>query len=183
MVNIDKNSKTYKNLLTAFSGESSARVRYEFFSSQAKKDGLVHISNVFMDASNNEKEHAHIWFKLIHDGSNPSTPNALKEAISNEQEEWKNMYVRFEQEAKQEGYNEIAELFSGVAKVEKFHEERYSKLLKTLENNTSFVDKKEVYWFCLNCGSLIKGKTAPEKCPVCSHPQAYFIKSQTTVID
>jgi len=180
---LDKNSKTYANLVKAFEGESAARVRYQFFSSQAKKDGFVHISNVFNESSDNEKEHAEIWFKLIYDHTVPPTTKDLLIAIANEKYEWSTMYAEFAKIAKEEGYPEIAKLFLGVGEVEKFHESRYASLLKEIEQKKTFKDTKEVYWWCMNCGTFVKGKTAPITCPVCSHPQGYFVRKTIKICD
>ncbi|GMO17426.1 MAG: rubrerythrin family protein [Mycoplasmoidaceae bacterium] len=178
---LDKNSQTYKNLQTAFEGESGARVRYQIFASQAKKDGLMHVANIFNASSDNEKEHAEIWFKLLHDSSVPPTTADLLTAMKNEKYEWSTMYAEFEKTAKKEGYDAISKLFHGVAEIEKFHENRYNNLLNQIKNKTMFKESKEVYWWCMNCGAFIKGKTAPSICPVCNHPQSYFVKKDIKI--
>lgn len=180
---LSKTSKTYKNLITAFEGEAVARVRYQFFTSQAKKEGYVHISKVFEESSDNEKEHAEIWFKLIYDKAVPPTTKDLLIAIKNEKYEWHDMYAKFAKEAKEEGYDNIAKLFHGVGEVEKFHEARYASLLKQINNKSVFKSTKEVYWWCINCGTFVKGKTAPLLCPVCSHPQAYFVRKDVKICE
>ena len=169
-----KNSKTYKNLETAFAGESQARVKYEYYSSQAKKDGYEQIAALFTETAENEKEHAKIWFKLLHDGAVPDTVTNLKDAAAGENYEWTDMYATFAKEAREEGFTEIAALFDGVAKIEKEHEERYLALLKNIEDGVVFKKDNVRLWKCRNCGHIHVGESAPEVCPVCSHPQAYF---------
>jgi rubrerythrin len=169
-----KGSKTEKNLEAAFAGESMARVKYGYYASQAKKDGYVQISNYFTITSDNEKEHAEIWFKLLHNGGVPATPDALKDGIAGERYEWSDMYAGFAREAREEGFAQIALLFDGVAKIEKEHEERYQALLNNIESGKVFAREEETVWICLNCGHIHRGKTPPEKCPVCSHAKAYF---------
>lgn len=168
-----KGSKTEKNLLSAFAGESQARNKYTYYASKARKEGYNQIANIFEETANNEKEHAKIWFKLLHDGI-PSTQENLKDAASGENYEWTNMYATFAKEAKEEGFDKIAYLFEAVGKIEREHEERYRKLIENLENETIFEKDGEVYWICQNCGHIHKGKTAPKICPVCAHPESYF---------
>ena len=169
-----KGSKTEKNLMTAFAGESEARNKYTYYASQAKKEGFVQISRIFEETANNEKEHAKLWFKYLHDGKVPETLKALEDAANGENYEWMEMYAQFAKEAKEEGFNELAVLFEMVAKIEKEHEERYRKLLENIKNNTVFNKSSEVLWECGNCGHVFKGENAPEICPVCRHPKAYF---------
>lgn len=169
-----KGSKTEKNLLAAFAGESQARNKYSYYASKAKKDGYVQIANIFEETAANEKEHAKIWFKLLNGGSVPSTIENLKDAASGENYEWTEMYAEFAKEAKEEGFDEIAYLFEEVAKIEKEHEERYRKLLANIEGDLVFSRDGDCIWQCANCGHIVIGKKAPEECPVCKHPQAYF---------
>ncbi len=173
-------SRTEKNLMTAFSGESQARVKYEFDASKAKKDGFVQISQIFEETSNNEKEHAKLWFKALHDGGVPTTAVNLLDAAAGEHYEWTEMYAEFAKVAREEGFNKIAALFEGVAKIEKEHEARYRQLLDNLEKDRVFKREEETVWICLNCGHIHYGKNAPKVCPVCEHPQDYF---QLRVID
>ena len=170
-----KGSKTEKNLMEAFAGESQARNKYTYFASQAKKEGYVQISKIFEETANNEKEHAKIWFKLLHGGSVGNTAENLQAAAEGENYEWTDMYQRFAKEAKEEGFTQIAFLFEKVALIEKEHEERYKKLLRNLADGTVFEKDKEVVWECANCGHVFVGKNAPDVCPVCNHPQAYFM--------
>ncbi len=167
-----KGSKTEQNLWTAFAGESQARNKYTYFASKAKKDGYVQISKIFEETAANEKEHAEIWFKLL-DGIG-STPENLKAAAEGENYEWTDMYATMAKEAKEEGFDHIAFLFSEVAKIEKEHEERYLKLLANIEGGLVFSRDGDMIWQCSNCGHVVVGKQAPEMCPVCAHPQAYF---------
>ena len=168
-----KGSKTEKNLLAAFAGESQARTKYTYYASKAKKEGYNQIAAIFEETANNEKEHAKIWFKLLHDGM-PSTPENLKDAASGENYEWTDMYATFAKEAEEEGFTKIAYLFKSVGEIEKEHEERYLKLLENLENDVIFEKSEEVAWHCQNCGHIHYGKKAPKVCPVCDHPQSYF---------
>ena len=168
-----KGSKTEANLMAAFAGESQARNKYTYFASKAKKDGYVQIAQIFEETANNEKEHAKIWFKLLHNGIGTTEDN-LVSAAEGENYEWTDMYARFAGEARAEGFEEIAILFESVAKIEKEHEQRYLALLANVKNGAVFEKKSEVVWQCSNCGHLHIGKTAPELCPVCAHPQAYF---------
>jgi rubrerythrin len=174
-----KGSKTELNLKTAFAGESQARNKYTYYASKARKEGLEQIANIFEETANNEKEHAKIWFKLLHDGDVPSTAVNLGDAASGENYEWTEMYAEFAKIAKEEGFTRIAFLFDSVAKIEKEHEERYRKLLENVEDNKVFVSEDIVIWQCSNCGHIHIGKTAPEICPVCSHPKAYFQRKAT----
>ena len=167
-----KGSKTEQNLLEAFAGESMARNKYTYFASKAKKDGYVQISQIFEETAANEKEHAKIWYKIL-EGIG-STPENLKAAADGEAYEWKEMYPGFAKTAREEGFDEIAELFEGVAAIEKEHEERYRKLLENIEKDMVFSDDGDAVWACSNCGHVIVGPKAPEVCPVCNHPQAYF---------
>ncbi|MCQ2251656.1 MAG: rubrerythrin family protein [Bacteroidales bacterium] len=168
-----KGTKTEANLMAAFAGESQARNKYTYYASKAKKDGYEQIASLFEETANQEKEHAKIWFKLLHDGVG-STIDNLKDAAAGENDEWTEMYPRMAEEAKAEGFNDIAALFSLVAEVEKRHEERYRKLLANIEQGIVFSRDGDTVWVCRNCGHVHVGKTAPEKCPVCNHPQAYF---------
>ena len=168
-----KGSKTEQNLMTAFAGESQARNKYTYYASKAKKDGYVQIAQIFEETAANEKEHAKLWFKLLHDGI-PSTAENLKDAADGENYEWTDMYATFAKEAREEGFDYIADLFDGVAAIEKEHEERYRKLLKNVEDGLVFSKDEDKIWQCANCGHICIGKKAPEVCPVCAHPQAYF---------
>ena len=168
-----KGSKTEKNLETAFAGESMARNKYTYFASKARKDGYVQIANIFEETANNEKEHAKMWFKLINGGIG-TTAECLEAAAEGENYEWTDMYATFAKEAKDEGFDEIAKLFEGVARIEKEHEERYRKLLANVNGDLVFSKDGDVVWQCSNCGHICVGRKAPEVCPVCAHPQAYF---------
>lgn len=169
-----KGTKTEANLMAAFAGESQARNKYTYYASAAKKEGYNIISSYFEETANNEKEHAKIWFKLLHDGGIPDTAANLKDAAAGEHFEWTSMYAEFAQTAKEEGFENIAVLFNAVGKIEKEHEERYNKLAADLQGNIIFESETEVAWICNNCGHIHFGKKAPEKCPVCDHPKAYF---------
>ena len=169
-----KGTKTEANLLTAFAGESQARNKYTYYASQAKKDGYEQISAIFLETADNEKEHAKIWFKLLHDGKVPGTVDNLKDAASGENYEWTKMYAEFAKTAREEGFNEIADLFDGVGKIEKEHEEGYLELLKNIEDGMVFKKDKVTIWKCRNCGHIHVGEEAPEVCPVCNHPKSYF---------
>ena len=174
-----KGSKTEKNLMTAFAGESQARNKYTYFASKAKKDGYEQIAAIFEETANNEKEHAKMWFKELNGGAVPSTPENLKAAAEGENYEWTDMYAEFAKTAREEGFEEIAKKFEGVAAIEKAHEERYRKLLKNIEDKKVFSSDGDAIWVCRNCGHIVIGKNAPETCPVCAHPQAYFeLKAQ-----
>ena len=169
-----KGSKTEKNLQAAFAGESQARNKYSYYASKAKKDGFVQIGNLFEETANNEKEHAKIWFKLLHDGKVADTITNLKDAAAGENYEWTDMYANFAKEAHEEGFKDIATLFAGVAKIEKEHGERFRKLLSNIQGGLVFSKDKDMIWQCSNCGHIVIGKNAPDICPVCEHPQAYF---------
>ncbi|ADY57312.1 Rubrerythrin [Syntrophobotulus glycolicus DSM 8271] len=173
-----KGTKTEKNLWEAFAGESQARNKYTYFASAAKKEGYEQIAALFTETADNEKEHAKIWFKKLA-GISGAIEN-LKSAASGEHGEWADMYPRMAKEAREEGFHDLAELFDGVAKIEKEHEERYRKLLANIEQGKVFAKDNEVVWICRNCGHIHEGAEAPGKCPVCDHPQAYFeIRSQS----
>ncbi len=173
-----KGSKTEQNLRDAFSGESQARNKYTYFASQAKKEGYNQISAIFEETANNEKEHAKIWFKLLKGIG--STIDNLKAAADGENYEWTDMYAGFAKDAEEEGFTHIAKLFLEVAAIEKEHEERYRTLLNNVINNRIFIKEDVVIWQCANCGHIVIGKEAPEVCPVCSHPKAYFqVKNET----
>ena len=165
-------TKTEKNLWEAFAGESQARNKYTYFASKAKKDGYEEIAAIFEETANNEKEHAKIWFKRL-EGIGTTVEN-LKSAACGEHDEWTEMYPRMAKEAKEEGFDDLAYLFSAVADIEKTHEERYKRFLAAVEEDTVFVDQEDVVWVCRNCGHEYVGKNAPKVCPVCAHPQAYF---------
>ncbi len=174
-----KGSKTEKNLMAAFAGESEARNKYTYYASQAKKEGFVQISKIFEETANNEKEHAKLWFKFLHDGKIPETIKNLEDAADGENYEWTDMYATFAKEAEEEGFTQIAALFRMVGNIEKEHEDRYRKLLENLKNDMVFNKNEDVVWECANCGHVFTGKNAPQICPVCKHPQAYFfIKSK-----
>ena len=169
-----KGTKTEKNLQEAFAGESMARNKYTYFASKAKKDGYVQIAAIFEETAANEKEHAKMWYKLLNGGKVSDTVKNLEDAASGENFEWSDMYARMAQEAREEGFDEIAEKFEGVAAIEKEHEERYRKLLKNINDKKVFSKDGDVIWQCANCGHIVIGKQAPEVCPVCDHPQSYF---------
>lgn len=169
-----KGSKTEANLMAAFAGESQARNKYTYYASKARKDGYEQIANLFAETADNEKEHAKIWFKLLHDGAVPSTEQNLKDAADGENYEWTDMYKTFAEEAKAEGFTQIAALFTMVGKIEKEHEERYRKLLANIEEGIVFSRDGDRIWKCGNCGHIVVGKKAPTVCPVCAHPQAFF---------
>lgn len=169
-----KGTKTEKNLQTAFAGESQARNKYTYYASQAKKEGFVQISKIFEETANNEKEHAKIWFKYLHDGAIPETLKNLQDAADGENYEWTDMYATFAKEAKEEGFDTLAILFEMVGKIEKEHEERYRKLLAAVKDGTVFEKAEKVLWECSNCGHSYEGEKAIELCPVCKHPKAYF---------
>ena len=174
-----KGTKTEANLMTAFAGESQARNKYTYYASKARKEGYVQIANLFEETANNEKEHAKIWFKLLHDGDIPTTAVNLEDAADGENYEWTDMYAGMAKDAREEGFAEIAELFEAVAKIEKNHEERYRKLLTNVQEGIVFSRDGDMIWECSNCGHIVIGKKAPMLCPVCKHPQAYFmIKAQ-----
>ena len=168
-----KGTRTEANLQTAFAGESMARNKYTFFASKAKKDGYVQIAKIFEETAANEKEHAKIWFKLLHDGIGDTAAN-LEDAAAGENYEWTDMYATFAKEAREEGFDHIADLFEMVGAIEKEHEERYRRLLKNVEDKLVFSRDGDCVWQCSNCGHIVVGRQAPEVCPVCAHPQAYF---------
>ena len=170
-----KGTKTEANLWTAFAGESQARNKYTYYASKAKKDGYQQIAALFEETANNEKEHAKLWFKALHDGQIADTATNLLDAAQGENYEWTDMYAQFEKEAKEEGFDKLAYLFGAVAKIEKMHEERYRKLLHNVEAKEVFAKAGVVVWECANCGHVHVGEKAPEVCPVCAHPQAYFM--------
>ena len=169
-----KGTKTEKNLQEAFAGESQARNKYTYFASKARKDGYEQIAAIFEETANNEKEHAKMWFKLLEGGAVRSTRENLKAAAEGENYEWTDMYDRMAQEAEEEGFHEIAEKFRGVGAIEKRHEERYRKLLQSIEDALVFSREGDAIWVCRNCGHVVVGKQAPKVCPVCAHPQSYF---------
>lgn len=174
-----KGSRTEENLRTAFAGESQAHTKYLYYASKASKDGYVQIGKMFEETARNEKEHAKIWFKLLHDGGVPSTEENLADAAAGENYEWTDMYAGFAKTAREEGFDEIAFLFEKVGAIEKTHEERYRKLLKNIQDDVVFSRDGDVIWECSNCGHIVIGKKAPEVCPVCNHPKSYFqIKTQ-----
>ena len=167
-------TQTEKNLETAFAGESQARNKYTYFASVAKKEGYEQIASLFLKTADNEKEHAKIWFKLLHNGEIPTTTENLKDAANGENYEWTEMYDEFAKTAKEEGFDHIAFLFESVGKIEKHHEERYRKLLENIEEGLVFSKDGDRMWICRNCGHVHFGKSAPKVCPVCAHPESYF---------
>ena len=169
-----KGTQTEKNLQTAFAGESQARNKYTYYASKARKDGFEQIADIFEETARNEKEHAKIWFKLLHDGEVPSTIQNLKDAADGENYEWTDMYDGFAKTAKEEGFPRIAALFEMVGKIEKEHEERYRKLLANVKEGLVFSREGDMIWQCANCGHIVVGKKAPGACPVCQHPQSFF---------
>ena len=169
-----KGSKTEQNLMAAFAGECQARTKYTYYASKAKKEGYQQISDLFMETAENEKEHAKIWFKLLHDGDIPTTEVNLQDAANGENYEWTDMYAEFAKVAKEEGFDRIAYLFDAVGKIEKEHEKRYLKLLENVKGDLVFSKEGECIWQCANCGHICVGKKAPEVCPVCAHPKSYF---------
>ena len=169
-----KGSKTEKNLLAAFAGESQARMKYDYYASKAKKEGFEQIAAFFTETAGNEKEHAKLWFKQLHDGGIPDTITNLEDAAAGENYEWTDMYKEFAETAKEEGFDHIAFLFSEVGKIEKNHEERYRSLLNNVKEEMVFKKDTPQMWICRNCGHVHYGEKAPELCPVCAHPQAYF---------
>ncbi len=169
-----KGSKTERNLQEAFAGESMARNKYTYYASKAKKDGFVQIANIFEETANNEKEHAKLWFKLLHGGEVPGTAENLLDAAQGENYEWTDMYARFAADAREEGFTQIAAMFEMVGKIEKEHEARYRKLLANVEGQLVFSRDGDMIWECSNCGHIVIGKKAPAICLVCKHPQADF---------
>ena len=169
-----RGTKTEQNLRDAFSGESQARNKYTYYASKAKKEGYEQIAALFLETAENEKEHAKLWFKLLHDGDVPTTAVNLKDAAEGENYEWTDMYARMAEEAREEGFDRIAYLFEEVGKIEKEHEARYLKLLDNVEGGLVFSKDGDTIWKCRNCGHIVIGKNAPEVCPVCVHPKAFF---------
>ena len=169
-----KGTKTEANLMEAFAGESMARGKYTYYASKAKKEGYVQIANFFEETAKNEQEHAKLWFKALHDGEIKDTMTNLADAAAGENYEWTDMYDRMAKEAREEGFDHIAFLFEGVARVEKEHEERYLKLLENVKEGKVFKAEEAVKWHCGNCGHVYEGEEAPQVCPVCAHPQSYF---------
>ena len=169
-----KGSKTEQNLMTAFAGESQARNKYTYYASKAKKDGYEQVAAIFEETANNEKEHAKMWFKELHNGEVPDTLTNLNDAADGENYEWTDMYEEFAKVAREEGFTRIANLFEGVGKIEKEHEARYRKLIKNIEEGVVFSRDGDRIWQCRNCGHIVIGKMAPKVCPVCNHPQSYF---------
>ncbi|MBQ3296810.1 rubrerythrin family protein [Candidatus Saccharibacteria bacterium] len=167
-------TKTKENLEKAFAGESSARTKYDFFASQAKKDGFEQIAAIFTETAANEKEHAKLWYKELHGGAVEPTDVNLQAAADGENYEYTDMYVEFARVAREEGFDELAEKFDQVAAIEKTHEERYLKLLANVKDKKVFSSDGDTIWVCRNCGHIVIGREAPEVCPVCNHPQAYF---------
>jgi rubrerythrin len=172
-----KGSKTEENLQTAFAGESMARNKYTYYASQAAKDGYNQIAELFRETAENEKEHAKLWFKALNGGAVPETAVNLKDAAAGENYEWTDMYAGFAKTAEEEGFTQIAALFRMVGEIEKRHEERYRKLLSNVEKGLVFSREGDAIWQCSNCGHILIGKKAPELCPVCNHPKAYFLLS------
>jgi len=169
-----KGTKTEQNLMEAFAGESQARNKYTYFAAKAKKEGYEQVAAIFEETAGNEKEHAKIWFKLLCGGDISTTTENLKAAAAGEHGEWTAMYKRMAAEAREEGFNDIAFLFESVGKIEKEHEDRYLKLLNNIEDSSVFAKKEKSVWICRNCGHIVDSERAPQKCPVCVHPQAYF---------
>lgn len=167
-------TKTEKNLEAAFAGESQARNKYTFFASKAKKDGFEQIAAIFLETADNEKEHAKMWYKELHGGEVEETMTNLESAADGENYEWTDMYKGFAETAREEGFNELADKFEDVAAIEKSHEERYRKLLSNVKEKKVFSKDGDAIWVCRNCGHIVVGKEAPEVCPVCNHPKAYF---------
>ncbi|MBR3169164.1 rubrerythrin family protein [Candidatus Saccharibacteria bacterium] len=179
MKTIYSGTKTEENLKKAFAGESEARNKYTFYASKAKKDGYEQIAAIFTETADNEKEHAKMWYKELHGGMVEDTETNLEAAAQGENYEWTDMYKGFAETAREEGFNDLAEKFEQVAAIEKTHEERYRKLLSNVRDKKVFSRDGDAVWVCRNCGHIVVGKSAPEICPVCSHPQAYFeLKAQ-----
>lgn len=169
-----KGTKTERNLMEAFAGESQARNKYTFYASKARKDGYEQIAAIFEETASNEKEHAKLWFKLLHNGEVPDTMTNLRDAAAGENYEWTDMYERMAVEAEEEGFTAIAARFRGVAAIERHHEERYRRLLANIEEGLVFSREGDTIWICRNCGHVVIGKKAPAACPVCAHPQSFF---------
>ena len=174
-----KGTKTEENLKAAFAGESQARNKYTYYASKAKKDGYEQIAAIFEETAGNEKEHAKLWFKYLHNGEVPTTVDNLKDAADGENYEWTDMYEQFAKDAEEEGFEELAIKFRQVGEIEKHHEERYRKLLKNIDDQVVFSKDEDKIWICRNCGHIVVGKKAPDVCPVCNHPQSFFeVKSE-----
>lgn len=169
-----KGTKTEKNLMDAFAGESQARNKYSYYASKARKDGYEQIAAIFEETANNEKEHAKLWFKLLHGGEVPDTMANLRDAAEGENYEWTDMYERMAIEAEEEGFSAIAKKFRAVATIERHHEERYRRLLQNIEEGIVFSRDGDRVWVCRNCGHIVIGSKAPAACPVCAHPQSFF---------
>ena len=169
-----KGTKTEKNLLEAFAGESQARNKYTYFASKARKEGYEQIAAIFEETAGNEKEHAKLWFKLLCGGDISTTADNLEAAIHGENAEWTEMYKRMAIDARNEGFNDIANLFEAVGKIEKEHEERYRALYENIKESLVFEKKERSVWICRNCGHTVDALAAPKACAVCKHPQAYF---------
>lgn len=169
-----KGTKTERNLLEAFAGESMARNKYTYFASKARKDGYEQIAAIFEETANNEKEHAKLWFKLLHNGEIADTMSNLRDAAEGENFEWTEMYERMAREAEEEGFTQIASKFRSVANIERHHEERYRRLLQNIEEGIVFSREGDTIWICRNCGHIVIGKKAPEVCPVCLHKKSFF---------
>lgn len=169
-----KGSKTERNLMDAFAGESQARNKYTYFASKARKEGYEQIAAIFEETAKNEEEHAKIWFKYLHGGEVPTTVENLKAAAEGENFEYTDMYKRMAEEARAEGFNEIAIKFELVGKIEAEHEARYLELLEKVKGDRVFISEDVQVWKCRNCGHIVIGKKAPEMCPVCKHPKSYF---------
>ena len=167
-------SKTEKNLMEAFAGESQARNKYNYFAAKARKEGYQQIAAIFDETADNEKEHAKIWFKILNGGDIPSTTTNLQAAGEGENLEWTDMYDRMAKEAREEGFNDIAFLFESVGEIEKQHEERFRKLLRNIDTGMVFSKDGDMIWQCRNCGHIVIGKGAPSICPVCNHPRSFF---------
>ena len=169
-----KGSKTESNLMAAFAGESQARNKYTYYASKARKEGYEQIAAIFEETANNEKEHAKLWFKELHNGEVPDTHTNLEDAAAGENYEWTDMYQEFAKVAKEEGFDRLATLFEMVGKIEKEHEERYRKLISNMDEGLVFSSEGDTIWVCRNCGHVVVGKKAPEVCPVCKHAKSYF---------
>lgn len=174
-----KGSKTEANLMAAFAGESQARNKYDYYASKAKKDGYEQIASIFEETARNEKEHAKLWFKALHNGEVPSTEQNLTDAANGENYEWTTMYKEFAETAREEGFEAIAKLFESVGAIEKEHEERYLTLLGKVKDNLVFKSDEETIWVCRNCGHVYRGKEALEVCPVCKHPKSFMERKAT----
>jgi len=169
-----KGTKTEKNLAEAFAGESQAHTKYLYFAGKAKQEGYEQIAAFFAETAGNEKEHAKLWFKALHGGEIPATSECLRMAAEGENFEWTDMYKRMAQEAREEGFNDIAFLFDSVGKIESEHEQRYLKLRQNISDKTVFSKNEKTVWICRNCGHIVDSADAPGMCPTCAHPQAYF---------